>query len=87
VPRIRQTAVIVQNVASSSAEQVRSLEQVGRAMQQVDDVTHRNAAAAQELGAMAQELSAQSESLQDLIRRFRGRRAEGLTLVRAAGAA
>jgi methyl-accepting chemotaxis protein len=77
VPRIRQTATIVQAVSTSSAEQVESLERVGRAMQQVDDVTHRNAAAAQELGAMAQELSAQSETLQDLIRRFRGVRIDG----------
>ena len=83
VPRIRQTATIVQAVSNSSAEQVESLERVGRAMQQVDDVTHRNAAAAQELGAMAQELSAQSETLQDLIRRFRGERG-GIKLVGAA---
>jgi hypothetical protein len=45
-------------------------------MQQVDDVTHRNAAAAQELGAMAQELAAQSETLQEHIQRFRGVRME-----------
>jgi methyl-accepting chemotaxis protein len=77
VPRIRQTADIVQAVSLSSAEQVQNLELVGKAMQQVDDVTHRNAAAAQQLGAMAEELTAQSESLQELIRRFRGVRAEG----------
>ncbi|MDB4885416.1 MAG: Chemoreceptor of family, unusual structure [Gemmatimonadetes bacterium] len=85
VPRIRQTATIVQAVSTSSAEQVASLERVGRAMQQVDDVTHRNAAAAQELGAMAEELSAQSETLQDLIRRFRGGRSgDRISLVGAA---
>jgi methyl-accepting chemotaxis protein len=84
VPRIRQTATIVQAVSTSSAEQVENLERVGRAMQQVDDVTHRNAAAAQELGAMAEELSAQSETLQDLIRRFRGRGTERMALVGAA---
>jgi methyl-accepting chemotaxis protein len=72
VPRIRQTAAIVEVVAASSAEQVASLEQVGKAMQQVDDVTQRNAAAAQQLGAMAEELTAQSETLQELIGRFRG---------------
>ena len=72
VPRIRQTAAIVQAVSASSAEQVESLDLVGKAMQQVDDVTHRNAAAAQQLGAMAQELTAQSETLQDLIGRFSG---------------
>ncbi len=79
VPRIRQTAAIVQAVSASSAEQVESLELVGKAMQQVDDVTHRNAAAAQQLGAMAQELTAQSETLQDLIGRFRGVRGESGT--------
>ena len=76
VPRIRQTATIVQAVATSSAEQVESLERVGRAMQQVDEVTQRNAASAQELGAMAEELTAQSETLQEHIRRFRGVRAD-----------
>jgi methyl-accepting chemotaxis protein len=49
-------------------------------MQQVDDVTHRNAAAAQQLGAMAEELTAQSETLQELIGRFRGVRGEGAVL-------
>ena len=72
VPRIRQTAAIVKAVSVSSAEQVQSLDLVGKAMQQVDDVTQRNAAAAQELGAMAEELTAQSETLQELIGRFRG---------------
>lgn len=80
VPRIRQTAAIVQAVSASSAEQVESLELVGKAMQQVDDVTHRNAAAAQQLGAMAQELTAQSETLQELIGRFRGVRGESAVL-------
>lgn len=76
VPRIRQTAAIVRTVSASSAEQVQSLDLVGRAMQQVDDVTHRNAAAAQQLGAMAEELTAQSETLQELIGRFRGVRGD-----------
>jgi methyl-accepting chemotaxis protein len=74
VPRIRQTADIVRVVCASSADQVHSLELVGKAMRQVDDVTHRNAAAAQELGAMAEELTAQSETLQELIGRFSGMR-------------
>jgi hypothetical protein len=54
-------------------------------MQQVDDVTHRNAAAAQQLGAMAQELTAQSETLQELIGRFRGVRGVGGTLPSVGG--
>jgi methyl-accepting chemotaxis protein len=76
VPRIRQTADIVKAVSLSSAEQVQNLDLVGKAMQQVDEVTHRNAAAAQQLGAMAEELTAQSETLQELIGRFRGVKGE-----------
>jgi methyl-accepting chemotaxis protein len=86
VPRIRQTAAIVQAVSASSSEQVESLDLVGKAMQQVDDVTHRNAAAAQQLGAMAQELTAQSETLQELIGRFRGVRGENAVLPSAPAA-
>jgi methyl-accepting chemotaxis protein len=78
IPRIRQTAQIVKDVSASSADQVHSLEMVGKAMQQVDDVTHRNAAAAQQLGAMAEELTAQSETLQELIGRFRGVKGDGV---------
>jgi methyl-accepting chemotaxis protein len=77
VPRIRQTADIVKAVSVSSAEQVQNLDLVGKAMQQVDEVTHRNAAAAQQLGAMAEELTAQSETLQELIGRFRGVKGQG----------
>ena len=39
-------------------------------MSQVDVVTQRNAASAQELAAMAQELSAQSETLLELVGYF-----------------
>jgi methyl-accepting chemotaxis protein len=86
VPRIRQTADIVRTVSASSAEQVESLDLVGKAMQQVDDVTHRNAAAAQQLGAMAEELTAQSETLQELIGRFRGVRRDQAVPPGATGA-
>jgi methyl-accepting chemotaxis protein len=86
VPRIRQTAAIVQAVSASSSEQVQSLDLVGKAMQQVDDVTHRNAAAAQQLGAMAEELTAQSETLQELIGRFRGVRGDNAVLPSAPAA-
>ena len=71
VPSIRQTADIVQTVAAASSDQVSELEAVAQAMQQVDDATRRNAAAAQELAAMAEEMSAQSESMQNLVNVFR----------------
>jgi methyl-accepting chemotaxis protein len=73
VPTIRRTADIVQTVSSTSAEQASGLEQVREAMKQVDDVTRRNAASAQELAAMAQEMFAQSESMQGIVNIFRVR--------------
>lgn len=63
VPSIRKTAELVQEVAASSAERARSVREMSNAMFQVDQVTQRNAAAAEELSSTAEELSAQSESL------------------------
>ena len=47
------------------------LEQVSRAMSGVDDITQRNAAAAEELAAMAEELSAQAAAMQQMAGIFR----------------
>jgi methyl-accepting chemotaxis protein len=64
VPSIRKTANIVQTVAAASADQASGIEQVTRALGQVDEITQRNAAAAEELAAMAEEMSAQADTLQ-----------------------
>ena len=70
VPAIRQTAELVQEVASSSNEQASGIDQMNRAMGQVDEVTQRNASAAEELASTAEELSGQAESLQELMSFF-----------------
>ena len=44
---------------------------MNRAMVQVDQVTQRNASAAEELASTAEELSAQAEALQQLVSFFR----------------
>ena len=71
VPAIRKTADIVQSVSATSLTQATALGTVTDAMRQVDEVTRRNAASAQELAAMAQELNAQSESMQSIVGVFR----------------
>jgi methyl-accepting chemotaxis protein len=71
VPTIRKTAALVQEVAAASGEQSTGVAQVSRAMASVDQVTQRNAAAAEELSATAEELSAQAEALQQLMEFFR----------------
>ena len=71
VPSIRKTADLVQAVAAASAEQATGIEQVSRALGQVDDITQRNAAAAEELAAMAEEMSAQADTLARQVSFFR----------------
>jgi methyl-accepting chemotaxis protein len=71
VPSIRKTADLVQAVAGASADQAAGIEQVTRALGQVDDITQRNAAAAEQLAAMAEEMSAQADTLQRQVSFFR----------------
>jgi methyl-accepting chemotaxis protein len=71
VPSIRKTAELVQQVAAVSREQASGVVQMNRAMVQVDQVTQRNASAAEELSSTAEELAAQAESLQQMMTFFR----------------
>ena len=70
VPAIRKTAELVQEVAAASREQRGGIEQINRAMARMNEITQRNAAAAEELASTAQELAAQAESEQRLIAHF-----------------
>ena len=71
VPAIRATTELVQSVAQSSREQSAAVLQVSHAMDEVDEVSRRNAAAAQELAAMAEQLRSHSEALQSHLKYFR----------------
>ena len=71
VPAIKKTAELVQEVAAASSEQSSGVGQINRAMAAVDQVTQRNASAAEELSSTAEEMSSQAESLQELIGFFR----------------
>ncbi len=70
VPAIKKTAELVQEVAAASDEQATGVEQINRAMGQVDDVAQRNASAAEQLASTAQEMAAQSESLRQELDNF-----------------
>ena len=71
VPSIRKTAELVQEVATASREQGTGVAQVNKAMAQVDQVTQRNAAAAEELSSTAIQMANQAKDLQQLMRAFR----------------
>ncbi|MCC2638810.1 MAG: methyl-accepting chemotaxis sensory transducer [Moraxellaceae bacterium] len=70
-PAIRRTAELVQEVAAASGEQSAGIAQVNRAMTLVDQVTQRNASAAEELASTSEEISAQAEALLGMMAFFR----------------
>jgi methyl-accepting chemotaxis protein len=71
VPAIRRTAELVQEVTATSSEQASGVAQINKAMAQVDQVTQRNAAGAEELSSTSEEMSSQAEALTALMAFFR----------------
>ncbi|MGC4116186.1 MAG: methyl-accepting chemotaxis protein [Myxococcales bacterium] len=71
VPAIRKTTDLVQEVSAASREQAAGVSQMNRAMGQVDQVTQRNASAAEELSSTAEEMATQAEALQQLVGTFK----------------
>ncbi len=71
VPSIRKAADLVHEVAAASNEQALGVAQMNKAMSRVDDLTQRNATAAEEVASTSEELASQAESLQHLIAFFR----------------
>jgi methyl-accepting chemotaxis protein len=67
---IRKTAGLVQEVARASQEQSLGVSQVTQAMGSVEQVTQRNASAAEELSSTAEEVATQAVALQTLVSFF-----------------
>ncbi len=62
--------VLVDEISVGSQEQARGIEQIGSAITQMDQVTQRAAASAEEGASAAEELTAQSESLKGVTARL-----------------
>ena len=58
---------LVDEVNLGSQEQARGIEQIGKAITQMEQVTQKTAANAEESAAAAEELTAQSETLKDVV--------------------
>jgi len=71
VPSIKKTAELVQEVSAASREQSSGVNQINKAMGQVDQVTQRNASSAEELSSTAEELASQSQALLELMNYFK----------------
>ncbi len=70
VPDIKKTAELVQEIAASSKEQTSGVEQINKALLQLDTVIQQNASASEELASMSEELSSQSEHMRESVSFF-----------------
>ncbi len=70
VSSIKRVADIVAEIAAASREQSTGVEQVAKAMSQMDQVTQQNSSQTEELSSTAQSLAAGADQLQALTARF-----------------
>ncbi len=61
---------LVDEVNLGSQEQARGIEQIGKAIAQMEQVTQKTAANAEESASAAEELTAQSHTLKDIVERL-----------------
>ena len=80
-----QVKTLVDEVSMGSQEQARDIDQVAKAITQMDQVTQTTAANAEESAAAAEELTAQSETLKDIVGRLTAMVGGGEAAGRGAG--
>jgi methyl-accepting chemotaxis protein len=71
VESIKKVAGIVSDIATASAEQAAGIEQVNKALTQMDEVTQQNSALVEENAATAKTLEQQSKAMNDEVSVFR----------------
>jgi methyl-accepting chemotaxis protein len=71
VESIKQVAAIVSDIANASIEQSTGIEQVNRALNQMDEVTQQNSALVEENAATAKTLEQQAKAMDERVAFFR----------------
>ncbi|VTS03474.1 chemotaxis protein : Methyl-accepting chemotaxis sensory transducer OS=Candidatus Methylomirabilis oxyfera GN=DAMO_1726 PE=4 SV=1: 4HB_MCP_1: HAMP: HAMP: MCPsignal [Gemmata massiliana] len=71
VTSVKRVTDIITEIAAAGKEQSTGIEQVNKAVSQMDSVTQRNASQTEEMSATAQTLTDQASQLRDLIARFK----------------
>jgi len=71
IPDIQRTAVLVQEISAAYREQTEGTGQISAAIQQLNEMIHRNAGIAQEMAATSEELSSQAVQVQETIAFFK----------------
>jgi len=61
---------VISEISRSSQEQASGITEISQGLNQIDTVTQRNTATAEEAAAAAEELNSQAAHLQDMLRRF-----------------
>ena len=75
VGKVKHVAELISEINASSQEQASGIEQVNRAIVQMDSVTQSNAAQVEELSGTSQSLAVQADHLRELVSHFRLRQA------------
>ena len=70
VTSVKRVTHIIAEIAAASNEQTAGIDQVNKAVAQMDQVTQSNAAQTEELSSTAQSLATRAEQLQGLVARF-----------------
>jgi uncharacterized phage infection (PIP) family protein YhgE len=71
VDSIKKVSAVISDIASASAEQAAGIEQVNKALTQMDEVTQQNSALVEENAATAKTLEHQSKAMHDEVSVFR----------------
>lgn len=71
VVSVKRVADIMANIASASVEQSTGIDQVNRAVSQMDEVTQQNAALVEQAAAAAESLEEQADALMQTVSHFR----------------
>lgn len=69
-PEVQKTSELVEEISSSSDEQLKGAEQVNVAMQQLNQITQQNASSSEELAASSEQLTSQAENLKQIVSFF-----------------
>jgi len=70
IASVKRVTDIVSEIAAASREQSTGIEQVNKAMSQMDEVTQANAAQTEELSSTAQSMAGHADQLQVMVSRF-----------------
>jgi len=69
--KVKRVATLVAEISAASQEQASGIDQVNRAIMQMDTVTQTNAAQVEELSSTSQSLASQAENMKTLVAHFK----------------